>query len=106
MDAQPLRTMTQAARQPDTAYTRRARWLVLAGGWRCVRVPVGRACRWLFLGRAGSFPLHTPGVLNAASGYAGGQSESARSERVVSGQTGQAESAQVSQAQLTPLKPF
>ncbi|CDS49587.1 hypothetical protein [Polaromonas sp. CG9_12] len=45
-------------------------------------------------------------MLNAASGYAGGQSESARSERVVSGQTGQAESVQVSQAQLTPLKPF
>jgi peptide-methionine (S)-S-oxide reductase len=38
---------------------------------------------------------HTQGVLNAVSGYAGGPSESAHYASVVSGQTGHAESVQV-----------
>lgn len=38
---------------------------------------------------------HTRGVLNAVSGYAGGKKETARYQMVVSGQTGHAESVQV-----------
>lgn len=39
---------------------------------------------------------HTRGVLNAVSGYAGGQKETARYESVGSGQTGHAEAVQIS----------
>ena len=39
---------------------------------------------------------HTKGVLNAVSGYAGGQKETARYELIGSGRTGHAESVQVS----------
>ncbi|RJF97046.1 peptide-methionine (S)-S-oxide reductase [Noviherbaspirillum cavernae] len=38
---------------------------------------------------------HTRGVLNAVSGYAGGQKETARYERVTKGNTGHAESVQI-----------
>jgi peptide-methionine (S)-S-oxide reductase len=47
-----------------------------------------------FLGVQAVFQ-HTKGVLNAVSGYAGGQKETAKYETVGSGQTGHAESVQV-----------
>ena len=124
MDEQPIRKMTPAARASDTAETRIARWLVLAvvlaaaglvylgktnSGGPAVQLPAptqdtvasdasapqtavfAGGCFW---GVQAVFQ-HTQGVLNAVSGYAGGQAETARYERVTSGQTGHAESVQV-----------
>lgn len=124
MDEQPLGTMTPAARASDTLGTWGAKWLVLAvvlaaagliylgtsnSGRSAVPLPApthdsmagdasaprsavfAGGCFW---GVQAVFQ-HTQGVLNAVSGYAGGQAETARYERVASGQTGHAEAVQV-----------
>ena len=115
--------MTPAARAPDTSGAV-ARWLVLAvvaaaggliyldqGNSGGSAVPLPAPTRDTVAGDA-SAPQsvvfaggcfwgvqavfqHTQGVLNAVSGYAGGQAQTARYERVTSGQTGHAESVQV-----------
>jgi peptide-methionine (S)-S-oxide reductase len=69
-----------APTQDETATTEGPRTVVLAGG-----------CFW---GVQGVFQ-HTKGVLNAVSGYAGGDKVTADYEKVSSGATGHAESVQV-----------
>lgn len=124
MDEQPPPSITPAARTPDTSGATVARWLVLAvvaaaaglvylgqsnSGGSAVPLPAptqetlagdapapqsavfAGGCFW---GVQAVFQ-HTQGVLNAVSGYAGGQAQTARYERVTSGQTGHAESVQV-----------
>lgn len=58
------------------------------------------ASAWAYLGSGEAAEmavfLHTQGVLNAVSGYAGGQKETASYEMIRSGRTGHAESAQIS----------
>ncbi|MEO8013845.1 MAG: peptide-methionine (S)-S-oxide reductase MsrA [Polaromonas sp.] len=124
MDEQLLHTVTQAARKPDPSGTRGAKWLVFAAVVAAVgliylgrsnsgasAVPLPAPTRDLVAGDVSSPQSavfaggcfwgvqavfqHTQGVLNAVSGYAGGKAETARYERVASGQTGHAESVQV-----------